>query len=237
MALQQFVILAAGMGTRLGRPHPKPLTRLADGRSILRQQLDNIAHSYDGASHVTIVVGFKMHLIMEQFPHVSYIYNPDYSETNTAKSLLKALQLSHDGGVLWMNGDVVFDARILDQTKELVAQDQSFICVNTAHVGDEEIKYTVDENGWVRQLSKTVAGGLGEALGINYVSAADKAILIEHLQVCDDQDYFERGIETAISEAGLRFLPINIDKFAAVEVDFEADLDRANATLIADFDP
>ena len=28
------VILAAGMGTRLGMPHPKPLTPLADGRSI-----------------------------------------------------------------------------------------------------------------------------------------------------------------------------------------------------------
>ena len=28
------VILAAGMGTRLGRPWPKPLTPLADGRTI-----------------------------------------------------------------------------------------------------------------------------------------------------------------------------------------------------------
>ncbi|MEO9137864.1 MAG: phosphocholine cytidylyltransferase family protein, partial [Jatrophihabitans sp.] len=32
---QQVAILAAGRGTRLGRPHPKPLTRLDDGNTIL----------------------------------------------------------------------------------------------------------------------------------------------------------------------------------------------------------
>ena len=40
------VILAAGLGTRLGRPHPKPLTPLSDGRSILRQQLDHIRKTF-----------------------------------------------------------------------------------------------------------------------------------------------------------------------------------------------
>ena len=39
----QAVILAAGMGTRLGKPWPKPLTPLADGRTIMRQQMDNLA--------------------------------------------------------------------------------------------------------------------------------------------------------------------------------------------------
>ena len=38
----QVAILAAGMGTRLGRPWPKPLTKLDDGRSIMGQQRDNI---------------------------------------------------------------------------------------------------------------------------------------------------------------------------------------------------
>ena len=38
----QVVIFAAGMGTRLGKPWPKPLTPLADGRSILQQQIENV---------------------------------------------------------------------------------------------------------------------------------------------------------------------------------------------------
>ena len=38
----QVVILAAGMGTRLGKPWPKPLTQLSDGRSIMQQQMENV---------------------------------------------------------------------------------------------------------------------------------------------------------------------------------------------------
>jgi CDP-glycerol glycerophosphotransferase len=99
--------------------------------------------------------------------------------------------------------------------------------VNTAAVGDEEIKYTVDRAGMVLGLSKTVTGGLGEAVGINYVAAADKDLFIQHLDACADTDYFERGLETAIA-AGLRVRPVDISRYYAVEVDFEADLKRAN---------
>jgi CDP-glycerol glycerophosphotransferase len=45
------------------------------------------------------------------------------------------------------------------------------------------------------------------------------------------QDYFERGMETAIETARVRFRPVDISQFAAVEVDFETDLNRANALL------
>ena len=63
----QVTILAAGMGTRLGRPWPKPLTPLRDGRSIMAQQMDNIRSALDGSARVTVVVGFKLELIMEAF--------------------------------------------------------------------------------------------------------------------------------------------------------------------------
>jgi choline kinase len=65
-------------------------------------------------------------------------------------------------------------------------------------------------------------------VGINYVSAEDKPLLIEHLAACGDQDYFERAIETAIAVDGLRVRPLDISAFSAVEVDFESDLERAN---------
>ncbi len=229
MSAAQVVILAAGLGTRLGRPLPKPLTVLADGRTIMEQQLDNVRATFGDAGRVMTVVGFKMDLVMERFPEVLYAYNQDYDQTNTSKSLLKALRLSHDGGVLWFNGDVVFDAAILARVKPTMAQDQSFVCVNTAAVGDEEVKYTTDGDGFVRELSKTVVDGAGEAVGINFVSSRDKDVLIQHLEKCDDGDYFERAIETAIAEHGLRVRPVDISDLFAVEVDFEADLVRANA--------
>ena len=54
----KIIILAAGIGSRLGNPFPKPLTPLNDGKSIMRRQLDNIAAFFD-INNVTVVVGFK----------------------------------------------------------------------------------------------------------------------------------------------------------------------------------
>ena len=224
----QAVILAAGMGTRLGRPFPKPLTPLSDGRTIMEQQIDNLRQVFGADVRITTVVGFKLDLILEAFPDVTYIYNEAYDQTNTNRSLLKALRLSTEGGVLWMNGDVVFDPQVLEKVSDLMEADTSFICVDTAAVGDEEVKYTVDDDGYVDELSKQVVNARGEAVGINFVSRGDKAKLVRHLHRVADQDYFERGIELAIEHDGLAFRPVDISDLYAVEVDFAEDLERAN---------
>jgi choline kinase len=225
----QVTILAAGMGTRLGRPFPKPLTRLDDGRSILTQQLDNVDAAFGPAAKVQIVVGFKLELVMEAAPDAVFVYNESYDQTNTCKSLLKALRSSHDGGVLWMNGDVVFDPEVLRRLAPHLASDSSVIAVNTAAVAEEEVKYTVGPDGFVNALSKSVTDALGEAVGINFIAGKDKAALIRRLDECAEQDYFERGIELAIAGDGVAVTAVDISDLFAVEVDFEEDLTRANA--------
>ena len=227
----QVIILAAGMGTRLGRPHPKPLTVLSTGQSIMAQQFERVRNAFGEAARITVVVGFKMDLVMEAFPDALFVYNEVYSETNTSKSLLKGLRSTVDGGVLWLNGDVVFDTGILESVSKYVTADESFVCVNTATVADEEVKYTVDADGYIKELSKQVVGGLGEAVGINFISSADKPKLLERLKECGDQDYFERGLELAIAGDGVQIRPVDISEHNAVEVDTGEDLDRANAML------
>jgi len=174
------------------------------------------------------VVGYKAETIVEAFPEVDYVYNDRYDQTNTSKSLLRALTKSGKGGVLWMNGDVVFDPLVLGRAIELIQRDESFVTVNTSKVSDEEVKYTVTDKGHISQLSKTVVGGIGEAVGINYISSGDKKAFIRQLSRVDDQDYFERGLEMAIEEDGVRLLPLDISDLYAVEVDFAEDLERAN---------
>ncbi|GAA3916129.1 NTP transferase domain-containing protein [Microbacterium invictum] len=222
------VILAAGMGSRLGRSLPKPLTELGDGRSIMQQQHDNIRAAFGREARITAVVGYRAETIVEAFPDAHYVYNDRYDQTNTSKSLLRALKATGKGGVLWMNGDVVFDPRVLGRAIELIERDQSFVTVNTAKVSDEEVKYTVDAEGFIKELSKTVKSGIGEAVGINYISRTDKQAFIAHLSRVDDQDYFERGLELAIIENGVRLEPMDISDLYAVEVDFAEDLERAN---------
>jgi len=222
------VILAAGLGTRLGRPHPKPLTLLADGRTILRQQVDHLKREFGDELHLSVVVGFKLEMILEAVgAEASFVYNDVFDQTNTAKSLLRALRLAPPGGVLWLNGDVVFVPGLLGELAAL-GFERSTVAVNTERVGEEEIKYTLDGDGYIKELSKQVQGGLGEAIGINYVSAKDRSVLVDHLDRCADDDYFERAIETAIAESDVHFSAVDISPFGCVEVDFLPDLERAN---------
>jgi choline kinase len=224
----QIVILAAGLGSRLGRSLPKALTELSDGRTIMQQQFDNIRSAFGPDARITVVVGYKFEHIVEAFPAASFVYNEQYDQTNTSKSLLRALRASTSGGVLWMNGDVVFDPEALRRAARQVRDEQSFVAVNTSKVSDEEVKYTTTAEGYIAQLSKQVVGGLGEAVGINFVAKADKAVLMRQLAKVDAQDYFERGIELAIEQNGLLFEPVDISDLYAVEVDFAEDLERAN---------
>jgi choline kinase len=190
--------------------------------------MDNLAIAFDETFRVMVVVGFKLEAIIERFPEATFVYNEFYDQTNTSKSLLKALRASGDGGVLWLNGDVVFDPQVLVRVTPYMDGNQSFVVVNTSKVSDEEVKYTLDAAGYIDQLSKQVQPALGEAVGINYVAAQDKAALIARLLEVDDQDYFERGIELAIERDGLKFQAVDISDLYAVEVDFPEDLERAN---------
>jgi choline kinase len=222
----KIVILAAGIGSRLGNPFPKPLTPLNNGKSIMGMQIDNLANQFN-IDDVSIVVGFKKDLIMERFPEVTYIYNPFFDRTNTSKSLYKALKKNKDKSVLWLNGDVVFDAKLLQELIPLIKKEQSFVAVNTSKVAEEEVKYTL-KNNFIDQLSKTVKNGLGEAVGINFIAKKDISSLITRLEECDDNDYFERGLELAIEKDGLQISAVDISAFDCMEVDFKEDLDNAN---------
>ena len=222
-----IIILAAGMGSRLGNPYPKPLTVLKTGKSIMHSQLESLipAFSY---SRISVVVGFKKEMIMETFPDLLFIYNNEFDTTNTSKSLFRALKKVRNSGALWLNGDVVFDPRVLEKIKPLIKSEKSFICVNRSRVGEEEVKYTIDCKGLINKLSKKVRNGLGEAVGINYISRKDLKTLVKRLAECAPNDYFERGIELAIEKDGLKIMPADISEFYCVEVDFKQDLEKAN---------
>jgi choline kinase len=223
----KIVILAAGIGSRLGNPLPKPLTTLKSGKTIMQQQIENLTKHFD-IDNINIVVGFKKELIMESFPDITFIYNQNYDQTNTSKSLLKALKKNHRDSVLWLNGDVVFDADIINLLTPSIIANKSFVCVNNSKVGEEEVKYTTNEKGFIKELSKKVENAAGEAVGINFISSKDINTFITRLDECKDNDYFERGIELAIEKDGMKVQAVDISKFRCMEIDFKEDLDNAN---------
>lgn len=133
--------------------------------------------------------------------------------------------------MLWLNGDVVCESKVFARLKPFIDKDQSFAAVNNSAVTEEEVKYTVNENGYINEISKTVKNALGEAVGINYISSKDLDTLANYLEACADNDYFERGIEMAIEDNKLDILPVNISEFMCMEVDFEEDLNAINKLI------
>lgn len=225
----QVVILAAGRGTRLGRSLPKPLTPLVDGRSILRQQIDNVHWAFGDDADIMVVVGHQARAVMSHVEDdAAFLLNERYAETNTAKSLLLALDAVDEGHVVWMNGDVVFHPAILVR---LAKRWYSGLATDRSAVGEEEIKYSLDCRGRIRLLSKEVDVPCGEAVGVNMVTAEDRPALVRHLAACSDGDYFEKGIETGIAAGDFEFRPVDVTDLFAVEVDFEADIGFANEAL------
>jgi L-glutamine-phosphate cytidylyltransferase len=222
----KVIILVAGKGSRLGEPGlPKPLTVLANGKSILGQQLDHLS-PYISLNQVILVVGYHKEMIMEQFPELLYVFNPYFGVENTSKSLLRALRKVEED-VLWLNGDVVFHPSVISS---VLQSKSSCMVVNEGVVGEEEVKYRASSTGEILEISKQVQNAQGEALGINFFKTPDLDILREELENCQPGDYFEKGIEEGIKK-GLKVHCCKVNSSHCTEIDFPEDLEHANQLM------
>lgn len=221
------VILAAGMGTRLGNLIPKPLTPLKDEKTILDFQVEKLSNKI-GINNIIVVVGYKKEFIMERYPELTYIYNSEYVRTNTAKSLLKALK-KVDEDTIWLNGDVFFDEDVLNL---LVNSSNSACLVDNKKCAEEEIKYTIDNLGNIHELSKQVKGASGEAVGINIIKKEDLNAFINELEKVSNNDYFEKALENLTLTKKIKLKPINLGRFFVKEIDFPEDLEEVKKIVL-----
>ena len=220
------IILAAGAGRRLGRQMPKSLIRLGNGKRILTHQLDGLLRLFR-PQDITVVVGFKKEHIVEAFPDLTYLENPDYRTTSTARSLQIALESVRGHPFLFVEGDVVCDPRVFTRVAECEGDGMA---THRIPLGEEEMKFSTRQDGTIHHLSKELSGGEGEALAVNKFNPEITDTLLHNLRQCDDMDFFERAIETCI-EDGFRVFPIDVSDLYGFDVDFPEDLEEANRAL------
>lgn len=225
------VILAAGFGLRLKNNKPKALVAVESEKSILDYQVEKLT-KYIPTDNISVVVGYKKELVMEQHPELSFVYNEEYSSTNTAKSLLRALKKVKSGDVLWLNGDVIFDEKTIPKIiNKASLTNKSCVLVDNKRCGEEEVKYSIDEDGCINLISKEIKNPKGEALGINLVVEKDLPLLVKHLGLVDNNDYFERGVENMIRVEGAKFVPVNTNGLFCAEIDLPEDLEAVQTYL------
>jgi choline kinase len=225
----KVIILAAGLGKRFRKlGSPKPLTLLSCGLSILEYQVRALTR-FIPIDDIIVVVGYQKERIIECFPDLTYVYNPHYANTNTAKSLAHALRKVHSEDLLWLNGDVIFRPKILSIL--LTDQRGSGMIVNTASVGDEEVKYRASPQGNILAISKVLENPQGEVLGVNRFVAKDLPILKKYLAQCDASHFFEAAIDNAIQKKDLSVWSVPVLDSDCIEIDFPGDLERADQLI------
>ena len=97
------------------------------------------------------------------------------------------------------------------------------------NAGLEEIKYNLNADGLIHQLSKTVQDAEGEALGINVIRKPDLKKFRDELIRVGENDYFEKALENLTMSKQLKLTPIDVGRHFCREIDFEEDLIEVQA--------
>lgn len=231
------VILAAGRGMRLHpltETTPKCLLKVG-GIPILHRQF--AALKVCNVTDVFIAVGYRSDMVNSYvtrfFPefHVRFIENPRFSRTDTLYSLaLAADAVGKRNRVILLNGDVVFDGRILEL---LLSSDSDLSLVGTrmGKCGEEEMKITLSPDGSISRINKQISSddAIGEAVGINLFDAGFWEKYSKHLarlKIINSEEYFEYAMEAMI-KGGNKIFPLDIGELEAIEIDFPHDLASA----------
>lgn len=113
------MVLAAGVGRRLGEVHAGPKMLLAfDGRSLLQRRLEALAAC--GVRDVRVTVGHEAEAIRAEAKRtapagveVSFAENPRYREGSLLSMLVQEEAMRSGRPVLLMDGDVLHDRRMV----------------------------------------------------------------------------------------------------------------------------
>src|SRR3989344_6299138 len=104
------IILAAGMGTRLGKYTenlPKGMLNFA-GKSLIERQIETLRSC--GINDISIVTGYMKDKI--KIPNIKYYHNEDFANTNMVASLFCAEQELNDE-VLICYADILYEKKVI----------------------------------------------------------------------------------------------------------------------------
>ena len=227
--MTQAIILAAGLGTRLGGGNdylPKTLLRLG-GITLLERQVAAIRRVL-GLTDITVVVGHEADKVREVGgPDLRYVVNEAYRDTNTADSLRRALEF--DGtGTLLLNGDVLFSDSAL---AALDGVESGGLCEYKPHVVDEEVQVHVDaDTGRITRIGKAIAG-VAEAVGMYRLGPSLNTAYLAEYRGSDARSYYEDVVNRLLRD-GHDFQAVPLPAGAvATEIDTPEDLERARGLV------
>ena len=242
--MMKALILNSGLGSRMGvltKEHPKCMTEIAPGETIVSRQLRLLARA--GIREVVMTTGIFADVLREyceglSLPlHITYVNNPLCRETNYIYSIYCARDLLRDDLIL-MHGDLVFTEDVL---REMLGAESSCMAVSSAQpLPEKDFKAVLE--GW---REGNAAGKRILRVGIDFFENAVaaqplyflrqedwKKWLDEIVAFCEAGNtkvYAENALNVLNGATGIRALDTG-DRLCA-EIDNPEDLARVSAAL------
>lgn len=238
------VVLVAGVSRRLypmTKNRPKCLLEIG-GRTIFDHQMDGLKAV--GVKEVCLVVGYRREQILAQAQHhapdldFGHVINHHFFETNTAASLALASEHFLDRDTILLNGDVLFDPRVLERC--VSGGHLANLAVEAKPCGDEEVKVLVEPDDRITRIGKEVDAGAcrGEYIGVAHIAApftTHLATSLDKLMHTDEgrDAYYERAIDTFLDEQAVH--SVDVTGLPCIEIDFPEDYENARREVFSRF--
>ncbi len=225
------VILAAGLGMRLNPltdAIPKCLAPV-NGKAILRRQIESLSDFPLQRLHV--VLGYKhaqaateLQNLETPFP-VSILLNTEFEKTNNMVSLHQAARHVRGKPFLLLNGDVLFEKKLMQQ----IWDREDAVCpYDSTNFDPEELKLLIEDGRAAKIMPKITGpeGSQGATIGIFKFSGAASEWLFEDMEKTilsgKRNEWFEYSLSHVFAQTV--FAPLDVAGLRWVEIDNPEDL-------------
>ena len=185
------LILNSGLGRRMGEytaEHPKCMTELTDGETILSRQLRMLAAA--GVTDVVITTGYFNQILMDYSHslgldiHYDFVFNPLYDQTNYIYSIYCAREQLRDQDILLLHGDLVFEEEAL---KTILAHRESCMKVSSTLPLPEKDFKAVVHDGYVKKVGVEFFEHAMEAQAMHKLNAKEWNMWLDRIcEFCEN---------------------------------------------------
>jgi choline kinase len=243
--LMRAILLAAGRGLRMQQPEGGPKCLLEfGGQSLLERHLRLLKAA--GVHEVVVALGYRHESVEAELerlgwrPRPEVVLNPGFELGSVLTVHTVAEALTRGGDVLLMDADVLYHERIMaalvagERFVNRLLIDQNF------EAGDEPVKVCV-RRGVPIELRKKLAADLqydliGESVGFfrfDERGARRLAALVDDY-VGSGRSHLphEEAVRDLLRESGPVFEVTDITGLPWIEIDFPADVERAERQIL-----
>ena len=235
-------MLAAGRGIRLHGAHPPKILLEFGGKSLLARHIETL--QLYGITQLSLGVGYHRAKIdreiaflgAEEF--VKPAHNKDFNEGTSITLWKMRDQLCCGKPVLLMDGDVLYDDRILGRL--LDSDHENCLLLDRDFTpGEEPVKVAV-RNDVIVDFGKKIGTGFdfcGESVGFFWLSASMAKAIITRIKSYLEQGHRDIPYEDAIRDvmgapSGNGFSFEDITGLPWIEIDYTSDIEKANSLIL-----